>query len=188
MEEQNKKMESEQEQSKKFQDMVGGIKMPELAVPANKEAEYLEEISKLKDSYLRAVADSENLRKRTEKQLEDGMKFATTNFARDLTSAIENLYRLLDNFPGDIEDSRMKTLHDGIELTQREFINAFEKNGLKRVYPAGEVFDHNLHQAVAQIPNSELAEGIVLQVVKAGYILHDRLIEPAMVTVSKSAE
>jgi molecular chaperone GrpE len=144
---------------------------------------------KLKDQLMRALADAENTRKRAQKEVDDAYKYAVGNFAKDLVAVLENLYRAEESIPAEEAEKNelFSNLYKGVEMTKNEFIRVFEKHGLKRINPMGEKFDHNLHQAVAQIPDAEHEEGTVVQVLQAGYILQDRLIQPAMVGVAKKA-
>jgi molecular chaperone GrpE len=109
--------------------------------------------------------------------MEENSKYAVTGFARDLISVLENLYRAEENLP---EDQR-----EGINLTRKELEKVFEKNGIRRIEPKDEKFDHNFHQAVTQVENPEVEAGTVLQVLQAGYVIKDRLLRPAIVVVSK---
>lgn len=140
-------------------------------------ARLVEENAKLKDQALRAMAEAENTRRRAERDLEENSKYAVTGFARDLISVLENLYRAEENLP---EDQR-----EGINLTRKELEKVFEKNGIRRIEPKDEKFDHNFHQAVTQVENPEVEAGTVLQVLQAGYVIKDRLLRPAIVVVSK---
>lgn len=150
-----------------------------------------EEIARLKDQLLRSAAESENLRKRTAKQIEDAAKFAVNNFAKDLIEVLENLYLATDNIPAEAssEDSALNPIIQGIEMTKTTLINAFEKHGVKRIMPqAGDIFDPNLHQAVAHVEQPEFADNNIVSVMRAGYVLHDRLLKPAMVVVAKNTQ
>ncbi len=148
-----------------------------------------EEIAKLKDMYLRAMAETENVRARAKRDLEDSAKYAVTKFARDMVNIVENLGRAADSISGEARASSevLHTVGEGIDMTMQELLGIFERNGIKRIHPLGEKFDHNFHQAVAQVEDAEKAPGTVLQVLQAGYVLHDRLLRPAMVTVSTQA-
>ena len=150
-----------------------------LAQPSaeNEIARLSEENAKLKDQALRAMAEAENTRRRAERDMEENSKYAVTGFARDLISVLENLYRAEENLP---EDQR-----EGINLTRKELEKVFEKNGIRRIEPKDEKFDHNFHQAVTQVENPEVEAGTVLQVLQAGYVIKDRLLRPAIVVVSK---
>ena len=151
-----------------------------------------DELAETKDQWLRAVAELENLRKRSAKEQADARKYAASEFARDMIGVCENLYRALDNMTPDMlqgeENKSLKTLHDGVDMTRNELLRAFEKHGLKRIKPArGEMFDHNLHQAVSHIEDDGVDSGAIAQVIQAGYQMHDRLLQPSMVVIAKPA-
>lgn len=148
-----------------------------------------EEVAALKDQLLRAVAETENLRKRHERDMQDTRKYAVTGFARDMVSVMENLQLALLNIPEEARkaDEKLNTLAEGVEMTANELNRVFQNHGIMRVSPLGEKFDHNFHQAVAQVEDATKDPGTVTQVLQAGYIIHDRLLRPAMVTVAKAA-
>ena len=148
------------------------------------------ERDKLKDQLLRAMADTENMRRRSEREAANVRKYGHTPFARDLVGAIDNLARALDSAPGDLTtvDETTKSLITGIQLSWTELQSVIEKHGIKRVEPHGEKFDYNLHQAMFEVPTSDQPSGVVLEVVQHGYVLHDRLLRPAMVGVSKAED
>lgn len=145
------------------------------------------EVDKMKDQWLRAVADAENSRRRAAKEREDTQKFAVTNFARDILSVADNLRRALENCSGaqDLPDST-KALIAGVEMTERELLNVLERQGVKMLDPLHEKFDPNFHQAMFEVETAEHEPGKVVQVLQHGYIIHDRLLRPALVGVSKS--
>ncbi len=153
-------------------------------------AKYEEELAKLKDMYLRAMAETENVRARAKRDSEDTAKYATTKFARDMVSILENLVRASASISAEAREASavVKQVGDGIDMTIQELSGIFERNGIKRIDPIGEKFDHNFHQAVASVETVEAAPGTVLQVLQAGYVLHDRLLSPAMVTVAAQAK
>ncbi len=149
------------------------------------------EIRLLKDQLLRAMAETENVRRRAEKQIEDAGKYAVTGFARDLISVLENLYRAEGAITAETieETPLLKTLYEGVEMTKRELLTIFERHGITRIDPAlGENFDPHLHQAVAQVPNPDIAPGTIAHVMQAGYTIKERLLRPAMVAVAKEGE
>lgn len=158
------------------------------AVDGNKQlAELQAKHDEMRDNMMRALADAENTRKRAAKEVEEANKYGTSSLAKDLIIVLENLQRATDTAPQP-ESQGVKDFIEGINLTRKELLNIFERRGIKRVEPkTGEKFDHNLHQAVAQVEDHKVEPGGVLQVIQAGYILHDRLLRPAMVTVSKGA-
>lgn len=149
-----------------------------------------EEVNKYKDQWIRAVADAENTRKRAQRDLEESSRYAVTNFARDIADVLENLIRASSSIPAESreENELLKTLGEGVDLTLQEMIKALEKHHISRIHPIDEKFDHNFHQAVVQIERTDVPEGTIVQVIQAGYMLHDRLLRPAMVAVSKQPQ
>jgi len=144
------------------------------------------EAAELKDRLLRQAAETENLRKRFEREKEDAIKFASGKFAKDVLSVADNLRRALENVPKDAGSSEpVQNLVTGIEATERELLSVFERHGIARVDPKGQRFDPNLHQAMFEIEDPTVATGTVLQVIAAGYVQHGRLLRAAMVGVSK---
>lgn len=150
-------------------------------------AEAEAEQARLRDQALRAVAEAENTRRRVQREAEEREKYALSGFARELTSVVDNLRRALETLTAAARgaDAALDQFAQGIELTEREFMSILDRNGIKRVFPAGEPFDHNLHQAIAQAESADKAAGTVLQVVQAGYTLHGRILRPALVVVAK---
>jgi molecular chaperone GrpE len=144
----------------------------------------------LKDQLLRALADTENMRRRSEREAETARKYGHTQFARDLVGAIDNLARALTSAPADKTglDEAVQSLLTGIELSWTEIQTAIEKHGVRQINPLGEKFDYNFHQAMFEVPTNDQPAGMVLEVVQHGYALHDRLLRPAMVGVSKAAD
>ncbi|MCP5361782.1 MAG: nucleotide exchange factor GrpE [Hyphomicrobiales bacterium] len=149
-----------------------------------------QEIAMLKDQLLRTLAEMENTKRRAQREIEDSRKYAVSSMAQELIGVLENLHRAQENVPQDqlIEGTALKTLYDGLELTRNELLKVFEKNGIRRIDPQGEPFDHNYHQALAQIEDPNAAPGTVVQVMQAGYVIHDRLLRPALVGVAKAPE
>lgn len=144
-----------------------------------------EEVAGLKDQVLRARAETENVRRRADRDRADASAYAVTGFARDMLSVSDNLRRALDSMPADVAEE-MKVFVEGVEMTERELLNTMEKYGIKKVEPeVGEKFDHKFHQAMFEVPTAEHAPGSVMQVVAAGYVIKDRLLRPAMVGVAK---
>lgn len=144
------------------------------------------ELAAMKDQALRALAEAENTRRRSERELADMSKYAVTGFARDLVGVLENLQRALDSIPDALRESQpaVANLAVGVEMTLKELLGVFAKQGIQRIDPMGEKFDHNVHQAVAQIESPGAEAGTVVQVLQAGYLIHDRLLRPAMVGVA----
>ena len=147
------------------------------------------ELADTKDRLLRALAETENARRRSQREREDSQKYAISGFAKDLLTAVDNLRRALDAMPeAEIADSRTRSLLDGVAATERELLGAFERHGVKRIDPKGERFDHNLHQAIFEAERPGAPAGTVIEVLQPGYVLHDRLLRPAMVGVAKRSE
>jgi molecular chaperone GrpE len=147
------------------------------------------ELAAMKDQALRALAEAENTRRRTERELADMSKYAVTSFARDLVGVIENLQRAVDSIPADLKASQpaVANLAVGVEMTLTELLGIFTRQGIQRIDPMGQKFDHNFHQAVAQIESPNAEAGTVVQVLQAGYVIHDRLLRPAMVAVAAAS-
>jgi molecular chaperone GrpE len=144
------------------------------------------EAAELKDKLLRMAAETENLRRRLEREREDAVKFASGKFAKDILSVADNLARALLNAPKPAaENDPLGNLLVGIEATERELLSVFERHGIQRIDPQGQRFDPNLHQAMFELENPNLPTGTVVQVVAAGYVQHGRLLRAAMVGVSK---
>jgi molecular chaperone GrpE len=143
------------------------------------------ENASLKDQMLRIAADAENTRRRAERESNDARAYAIQKFARDLLGVADNLSRALQHAPREDADPAVKNLVVGLDMTEKELMQAFERNGLKRVDPArGDKFDPNLHQAMMEQPADDVAGGAVLQVMQTGYELMGRIVRPAMVVVA----
>lgn len=148
----------------------------------NLEQEKLE----LNDKLLRMLAELENVRKRSQEEVRKSEKFAISNFVSDLVLVVENLFLASENAPKEeIEKSALiKNYAQAVEMTEKELIKILSKYNVKRICPLGQQFDHNLHEAIAQIDSDE-EEGIVVKVIQSGYSIADRLIRPALVSVSR---
>jgi len=145
-----------------------------------------DEIKDLKDQLLRALAENENLRKRTAKEIEQIKKFGHISIFKDFLNVVDNLERAVQSSSSENQSQLVvKNLIDGIEIVLKDMKSLLDKNNIKKIEPLHERFDYNLHQAMFEAPSSEYDEGLILEVVQPGYILHDRLIRPAMVGVSK---
>jgi molecular chaperone GrpE len=146
------------------------------------------EINHMKDQLLRSLAEAENIRKRTQREKEEARQYAVTNFARDLLNIADNLNRALQVMPSEQEEvlPAVKSLMEGVQLTQRELEAIFNRQGIKRISPLGEKFDHNFHQAMFETETEDQEAGIITQVLQDGYVIHDRLLRPAMVGVAKA--
>jgi len=156
--------------------------------PAQQSTALEREHTETKDRLLRALAEMENLRKRTEREVADSRLYSVTSFARDLLVVADNMRRALDTVTPELRESAessVKSLIEGVELTERELLKALEKNGVRQFTPQGEKFDPNVHQAMFEIPDATVLAGSVVQVVQPGYMLGDRVLRPALVGVSK---
>jgi molecular chaperone GrpE len=144
------------------------------------------ELTDNKDRLLRALAETENVRRRAQREREDASKYAIAGFAKDLLTAADNLRRALDSLPeAEVRDERTRSLLEGVAATERELLGVFERHGIKRIDPKGERFDHNFHQAVFEAERPDAPSGTVVEVLQPGYVLHDRLLRPAMVGVAR---
>jgi molecular chaperone GrpE len=159
--------------------------------PVDPVAEAKREASEFKDKLLRTLAEMENLRKRTEREVFDARLYGIAGFARDVLAVADNMHRALDAIGSELresDDARVKALIEGVELTERELLKTLEKNGVKKFSPQGEKFDPNLHQAMYEVPTSDLPPGLVADVIQAGYMIGERVLRPAMVAVSKAVQ
>ena len=146
------------------------------------------EAAESKDKLLRALAEMENLRRRTEREVADVRQYGTASFARDVLAIADNLQRALDAVGPELReqaDPAVKALIDGVELTERELLKALEKNGVRRFEPQGERFDPNVHQAMFELADPSVPAGTVAQVVQPGYMIGERVLRPALVAVAK---
>jgi molecular chaperone GrpE len=162
---------------------------PEM-VPADQVTAALEAAADFKDKMLRALADMENLRRRTEREVADARQYGITAFARDVLQVADNMHRALDAIGDELRtssDANVKALVEGVDLTERELLKVLEKNGVKMFSPLGEKFDPNFHQAMYEVADGSAAPGMVAQVIQAGYKIGDRVLRPAMVAVGKAA-
>jgi len=157
------------------------------APPEERVAALEAELADTKDRLLRALAETENVRRRAQRERDDTQRYAISGFAKDLLATADNLRRALDSVPeAEITDVRLRSLLDGVAATERELLSVFERHGLRRIDPKGERFDHNFHQAVFEVERPDTAAGTVIEVLQPGYVLHDRLLRPAMVGVAKA--
>src|SRR5438094_6319404 len=146
------------------------------------------EATEARDKMLRTLADMENLRKRTSREVADARTYGITGFARDVLDIADNLQRALDAVPAEARanaDPGLKALIEGVELTERSLLNALEKNGVKKFDPAGGKFDPNFQQAMFEVPDPSVPAGTVVQVMQSGYTIGERVLRPALVAVSK---
>lgn len=145
------------------------------------------ENAELKDRMLRTLAEMENLRRRTEKEVADAKLYGVTNFARDMLAVADNLTRAAAAVPADAReaDGPIKTLVEGLDLTEKDFISRLARYGVKKLDPQGQKFDPNMHEALFEIPDPSVPANTVLQVVEAGYSIGERCLRPAKVGVAR---
>ncbi|MCH8202569.1 MAG: nucleotide exchange factor GrpE [Proteobacteria bacterium] len=148
----------------------------------------LARIAELEDKRQRALADAENVRRRAERQQAETIAYANTAFARDLLSVSDNLDRALETGAGDPSAEGSAAFVEGVEMTRRELRAVLERNGVSKIEPLGEKFDHNFHQAMGEVDVADAAPGTVVEVIQSGYLLRDRLLRPAMVLVAGGAK
>jgi molecular chaperone GrpE len=146
------------------------------------------ENAELKDKLLRALAEMENLRRRTEREVSDARFYGIAGFARDVLGIADNMHRALDAAGQELRgntDPGVKTLLEGLDLNDRELLKVLEKNGVKKFEPQGQKFDPNLHQAMYEVPDASVPAGSVVQVIQPGYMIGERMLRPALVAVAK---
>ena len=161
--------------------------MPDDPEPNSVEA-LTKEAADARDKMLRTLAEMENLRKRTQKEVADARVYGVSKFAGDIVDIADNLQRAIDAVPADAKasaDPGLKSLIEGVEITERSLLSALEKHGVKKIDPTGEKFDPNFHQAMYEVPDASVISGTVVQVVQAGYTIGERVLRPALVAVSK---
>ena len=162
---------------------------PDAAPAAPKASTSLDrELADYKDRLLRTLADMENMRKRTEREVADARVYGISAFARDILGVADNMHRAQQALDDELRakaDDTMKALLDGVELTERELINVLEKHGVKKIEPLNQKFDPNRHQAMFEVEDASVPSGTVVQVMQAGYLIGERVLRPALVAVSK---
>ena len=148
-----------------------------------------EEITDLKDQRLRAIAELENFRKRAEKDQSDALKYGISNFAKEIINVRDNIERAQSSISEEAKNNEaIKSVIEGIDLIAQSVVSTFEKIGIKKIDSLDKKFDHNLHQAMMEIENDDLEPGTIVQELIPGYTLHDRLLRPSMVGVSKKTK
>lgn len=145
------------------------------------------EMAELKDRSLRALADAENTRRRAQRELNDARKYAASGIIKDLLNVSDNLQRALESVPAGLKESddQVKNLVVGVEMVAKDLLAAFEKHGVRKIEPLNEPFNHEFHQAMYEVENTGKPNGTVVEMLQPGYVMHDRLIRPAMVAVAK---
>ena len=152
----------------------------------NEENDSQGKIKDLKDQLLRSLAENENLRKRTAKEIEQIKKYGHISLLRDFLNVVDNMERAVKSSTSENQsETGVKNLIDGIEIVLKEMKSLLEKNHIEKIEPLHEKFDYNFHQAMFEAQSSDHEEGLIIEVIQPGYVLHDRLIRPAMVGVSK---
>jgi molecular chaperone GrpE len=171
---------------------AGAPQAPETAAPETAApdpvAAIAKEAAELKDRLLRTLAEMENLRRRTEREVADARAYGITSFARDILAVADNMERAMKALDDEIRekaDAGVKALLDGVELTERELIKVMEKHGVKKLDPAGQKFDPNLHQAMFELPDPSVPAGTIVQVMQPGYTIGERVLRPALVGLAK---
>ena len=161
---------------------------PDASPEADPTAELKQQVAELDDRWRRALAETENLRRRAERDVADARLYGIVNFARDVVGVADNMTRAMQALDDEIRekvDAGVKALLDGVELTERELLKVLEKHGVRKVEPQGQKFDPNLHQAMFEVPDPSVPSGSVVQVVQSGYTIGGRLLRPARVGVAK---
>ena len=187
IDDEEKASEKETMEAKQFPDE---LEVEEEILVEDKNNDLEVKINELKDQLMRTLADSENLRKRTLKEVEQAKKYSHISFVRDLVSSVDNLKRALDSIPEDKSklSEPIKNLILGLEIVEKEIVTTLEKNNIKQISPLGEKFDYNFHQAMFEVPTNDCDPGLIVEVSQNGYLLYDRLVRPAMVGNSKKIE
>ncbi|HET9715926.1 MAG TPA: nucleotide exchange factor GrpE [Pseudolabrys sp.] len=171
-------------------DAAAGAETPTAPEQVDPLAEARREAAEFKDKLLRTLAEMENLRKRTEREVTDARLYGIASFARDVLGIADNMHRALEAIGPELResgDAKVKALIEGVELTERELLKVLEKYGVRKFSPQGEKFDPNFHQAMYEVPTADQPSGQVAQVIQAGYMISDRVLRPALVGVSRAA-
>jgi len=167
---------------------AGDPAQPEAAATPKASTSLDRELADMKDRLLRTLADMENMRKRTEREVQDAKVYGISTFARDILGVADNMHRAMQALDDELRakaDDAMKALLDGVELTERELMNVLDKHGVKKLDPQGQKFDPNRHQAMFEMEDTSVPNGTVVQVMQAGYTIGERVLRPALVAVSK---
>jgi molecular chaperone GrpE len=159
----------------------------EAAATAQRLVEAEAEIARLKDEYLRALAETENVRRRAARDREEASQYAISSFARDMLSVADNLQRALGSVDEEARkhDPALDALMSGVELTEKELQTVLDRHGVKRILATGQPFDPHVHEALYEIPDENVPQGTVLQEVQSGYTIHDRTLRPARVGIAR---
>ncbi len=159
------------------------------STPEARIAELEAELAATNDRMLRLLAETENIRRRTEREREDTLRYAASSLAKDILNVADNLHRALAAIPEELRegDETVKNFIVGVEMTEKELLAGFEKHGIQQILPLGEKFDYEKHQAMFELENTDQPPGTVVELMQPGYIMHDRLLRPAMVGVAKGS-
>lgn len=161
---------------------------PEVA-EHDRAAELEAQLAETQAAVMYAQAETQNVRRRLEKEVQDARAYAATNFARDILSVADNLSRALSAIPTELrEDEKLKGLVTGLEVTGREIDSVFARHGISKISAIGEALDPNRHQAMMEVPSNDAAPGTVVQEIQTGYMIKDRLLRPALVGVAKKPD
>ena len=185
---------SDKEQSPIKEEIIEDKTLDESKIKEENNTDMVSELEQkvldLKDQLMRALADGENLRKRTLKDIENSKKYSHISFVKDLITSVDNFQRALKAVPEDKSSlpEPIQNLIIGLEIVEKEILATLEKHNVKPIDPLGEKFDYNFHQAMFEVPTNEEESGKVVEVSQKGYVLHDRLVRPAMVGISKKIE
>ncbi|MCG8548394.1 MAG: nucleotide exchange factor GrpE [Alphaproteobacteria bacterium] len=168
-------------------DAAADAPAPEVASPEGQIQKLEAELTELRDRNLRALADAENTRRRAQREVSDARKYGASGIVQDLLNVSDNLRRALESVPAEARDrdEQLKTLITGVEMVEKDLLAAFETHGIKKIEPLGEPFNHDFHQAMYEVENSDKPAGTVVEMLQPGYVMHDRLLRPAMVAVAK---
>ncbi len=148
-----------------------------------------DEVADLKDKLLRALAETENLRRRSQKERQDALRYGASGFALEILTVADNLRRAIESAPADDdpEDGSLAGFVEGVELTEKSLHAALERQGVRKLEPEGEKFDPQFHEAMLEVPVADAVPGTVVQVLETGYVIYDRLLRPAKVSVARAA-
>ena len=168
---------------------AGAADLPEHEDAAPKQAAAAAELADAKDKLLRALAEQQNIRRQMRQEREEAVKYAASRVAEDLLDTLDNLRRAIDSAAADTSDSTaIQRVLSGVEATERNLLAALARHGVQKIDPLGEAFDPHRHHAMFQRPQADAAEGTVIEVLQPGYMIHDRLLRPAMVGVASAPE
>lgn len=158
------------------------------SLSSDKTDEIKKELEEVKDKWIRSVAEIENIRRRSDKEKDDALKYGSANFAKSMLTVIDNIFRAQETIPEDIPEN-LKGMKDGIKMIEKEILSIFEKQGIKKISVSeGNPFDSNFHQAMMECSHESIESGKIIQVIQHGYTIHERLLRPSMVIVSKGKE